>query len=124
MEEKDKQQQISVDVVPTSSTAVTHTVMTPSINKIKAFGLGWSNTLALPDNPTDLLFDVTASISIPALVSNCWISLPLPDFIRIGGVVAVIVAVLVLWQLLAIKALRAVITFRLVLAILGVILGL
>jgi hypothetical protein len=91
---------------------------------MEAFRRGWVNALALPDNLTDLLFDITASIAVPALISSLWASLPLPGFIRALGLVAVVITALVLWQLLAIPEVRGMLIFRLALFALGVILGL
>lgn len=123
MDGKQDEQQITVDIAPISSTP-TKTTPTPQLNRIEAFKRGWENALALPDNLTDLLFDVTASVAVPALISSCWSSLPIPYFIRIGGVVALAVAGLFLWQLLELPAVRGMLIFRLTLVTLGVILGL
>ncbi|WP_414589583.1 hypothetical protein [Scytonema sp. PCC 10023] len=123
MDGKD-QQQITVDIAPISSNPTRTTPLTPQPNRIDAFKRGWENALALPDNLTDLLFDITASIAVPALIASCWSSLPIPYFIRIGGVVALAVAGLFLWQLLELPAVRGILIFRLTLVTLGVILGL
>jgi hypothetical protein len=122
MDDKD-QQQITVDIAPISSSPTLITP-TPQLNRTYAFKRGWENALALPDNLTDLLFDITASIAVPALIASCWSSLPMPYFIRVGGVVAVAVAGLFLWQLLELPAVRGILIFRLALVTLGVILGL
>lgn len=123
MDGKEDQQQITVDIAPISSTP-TKTIPTPQVNRVDAFKRGWENALALPDNLADLLFDITASVAVPALLSSCWASLPLPSFIRTGGVIALVVAALVLWQLLELPAVRGILIFRLTLVTLGVILGL
>ncbi len=122
MEGKD-QQQITVDIASTPSTPIL-TTSTPQANRIDAFKRGWENAIALPGNLVDLLFDITASIAVPALIASCWSSLPIPYFIRIGGVVAVVVAGLFLWQLLELPAIRGMLIFRLGLVTLGVVLGL
>jgi hypothetical protein len=123
MDGKD-QQQITVDIAPTPS----HERPTPPTlepqSRLEQFKRGWENAIALPDNLTDLLFDITASIAVPALIASCWSSLPIPYFIRIGGVVAMAVAGLFLWQLLELPAVRGILVFRLSLVTLGVILGL
>jgi hypothetical protein len=123
MDGKD-QQQITVDIAPISSNLTRTTPLTPQPNRIDAFKRGWENALALPDNLTDLLFDITASVAVPALIASCWSSLSLPSFIRTGGVIALVIAALVLWQLLELPAVRGILIFRLALVTLGVILGL
>lgn len=96
----------------------------PQSNKLEEFKKGWIEAIALPDNPSDLIFDVTASVTIPALVSSCWVSLPIPNFLRIGALIALGVSALVMWQMLAITEIRGYLTFRLVLVLLGVVVGL
>lgn len=123
MDGKQDQQQITVDIAPVSTETRT-TPLTPQPNRIDAFKRGWENAIALPDNLVDLLFDITASVAIPALLSSCWASLPLPGFIRTGGVIALVIVALVLWQLLELPAVRGILIFRLTLVTLGVILGL
>jgi len=118
----DKEQQITIDI-PTPST-VRSTPVPQEQSHLEQFRRGWVNAIALPDNPTDLLFNITASIAIPALVSSLWVSLPLPGFVRTLGLVTVVIAALVLWQLLAIPEVRGMLIFRLALVTLGVILGL
>ncbi len=71
MDGKD-QQQITVDIAPISSNLTRTTPLTPQPNRIDAFKRGWENALALPDNLTDLLFDITASVAVPALIASCW----------------------------------------------------
>ena len=122
MDGKD-QQQITVDVAPISTPIRTTSPITAQPSRMEAFRRGWVNALALPDNLTDLLFDITASVAVPALMSSLWVSLPLPGFVRALGLVAVVVIVLVLWQLLAIPETRGMLVFRLALFALGVILG-
>ena len=123
MDGKD-QQQITVDVAPISTPIRTTSPTTAQPSRMDSFRRGWVNALALPDNLTDLLFDITASVAVPALMSSLWVSLPLPGFVRTLGLGAVVVIVLVLWQLLAIPEVRGMLIFRLALFALGVILGL
>jgi hypothetical protein len=96
----------------------------PTPNKLEDFKRGWINAIALPDNPTDLIFDITASVTIPALVTSCWVSLPIPSFIRVGGLITLVLAALVLWQMLDISEIRNCLTFRLILVTVGVAMGL
>ncbi len=93
-------------------------------NKLEEFKRGWINAIALPDNLTDLVFDITASVTIPALVTSVWASFPIPGFLRVGGLIAVGIAVLVLWQMLGITELKNCLTFRLILVTVGVAMGL
>lgn len=123
MDGKD-QQQITVDIAPTPSHKRLISPNQEPQPRLEQFRRGWENTLALPDNLVDLLFDITASVAVPALIASCWSSLPIPYFIRIGGVVALAVAGLFLWQLLELPAVRGMLIFRLTLVTLGVILGL
>lgn len=97
----------------------------PKINKLEEFKQGWINAIALPDNITDLVFDLTASITIPALFASCWVSLPVPSFLKIGGLIAVAIAIPVVWQMLVeLTEVRSYITLRLALVALGVMIGL
>ncbi|MBD2360033.1 hypothetical protein H6G36_02265 [Anabaena minutissima FACHB-250] len=93
-------------------------------NKLEEFKRGWINAIALPDNPTDLVFDITTSITIPALVTSCWASFPIPGFLRIGGLIAIAILALVGWQMLNITEIRNYLIFRLILVTVGVVIGL
>jgi hypothetical protein len=93
-------------------------------NKLEEFKRGWINAIALPDNPTDLIFEITASVTIPALGTSCWVSFPIPDFLRIGGLIAIAILALVVWQALAISEVRNYLIFRLILVGVGVAVGL
>jgi hypothetical protein len=42
----------------------------PHSNRLEEFKKGWVNAIALPDNLADLAFDLTASLTIPALFSS------------------------------------------------------
>lgn len=123
MNQPDNQPPITIEVPATTGnyTPLQHTLQQ---SRMEAFRRGWCNALALPDNFTDLIYDVTASVAIPALVSSAWGSLPLPEFIRFGALVTVVIAAAVLWQLSEIPEVKAVLAFRLVLFAVGVILGL
>ena len=100
-------------------------ILTPQHpNKLDEFKRGWINAIALPDNPTDLIFDVTASITIPALISSCWSYLPLPGFIRVGCLLALAVTAIVIMQLFTIQDIKNYLIFRLILVTVGVAMGL
>lgn len=118
----DDQQKIVVEVPSTGGNFTPIQQATKS--KLELFRQGWQDAIALPDNLPDLLFDVTASITIPALVSSCWVNLPLPSFIRVGSAIAAGVFALLLWQLLAIPEVQRILAFRLALLTVGALLGL
>ncbi|WGV25684.1 hypothetical protein [Halotia branconii] len=96
----------------------------PQASRMEEFKKGWINAIALPDNPTDLVFEITAYITIPALITSCWASFPIPGFLRVGALIAVGVSVLVLWQMLAITEIKNYLTFRLILIAVGAAMGL
>lgn len=117
----DDQQKIVVEVPSPAGTFTPQ--RTEPKSKLELFRQGWQDAIALPDNLPDLIFDVTASITIPALVCSCWVNLPLPTFIRAAGAIAFVVAILVIWQMLAIPEIQRIMAFRLALISLGVLLG-
>lgn len=117
------EQKIVVEV-PTANYTPVPSPQSPLPNKIDEFRRGWINAIALPNNPTDLIFDITAYITIPALISSCWAIFPIPGFLRVGGLIAVAVAALVIWQMLAIIEVRSYLIFRLILVTVGVVIGL
>ncbi|OUL33115.1 hypothetical protein BV372_17365 [Nostoc sp. T09] len=117
------EQKIVVEI-PSDRTHYSPVPITQQPNKLEQFRRGWVNAIALPDNFTDLLFDITASITIPALVTSCWVTLPLPTFMRLGGAILAVVMVLLLWQMLAIPEVQSILAFRLALITVGVVLGL
>lgn len=96
----------------------------PQQSRLKAFRRSWCDLIALPDTLPDLIYDLTTSITIPALLNSCWGVLPLPGFIRWGIVGVLIVSALIIWQLLEIPEIRGVLVIRLMLVVLGVVLGL
>jgi len=99
-------------------------IATPQVDKLEEFKKGWINAIALPNNPTDLIFDITASVTIPALISSCWVSLPIPNFLRIGALIALGISALVMWEMLAIAEVRNYLILRLILVGVGVAVGL
>lgn len=119
----DEQQKIVVEVpgdrgylpVPTS---------TSEPSRLEEFKKGWINAIALPNNFTDLAFDITACITIPALISSCWVSISLPDFLRLGFlVILIIVSGCLLYLHQAIPEVKDVLLMRVGLVAVGVILG-
>lgn len=119
----DDQQKIVVEI-PGDRGHYSPVLSTTEPSKLEEFKKGWINAIALPDNLSDLLFDITASISIPALISSCWSVLPLPGFIRLGGLLVLVVAALVMWQMLAFAEVRGILVFRMILVVIGVAVGL
>ncbi|MBH8561663.1 hypothetical protein I8748_05625 [Nostoc sp. CENA67] len=95
-----------------------------SPNKLEQFKKGWINAIVFPDNPADLVFDVTTSITIPALISSCWASFPILQFLKVGALIAIGIAALGVWHLLAIPELKDCLMFRLILVTVGVVIGL
>ena len=98
---------------------------TAQLSRLEHFKRGWSDAIALPDNLPDLAFHLAAHITIPALFSSCWVSLPLPEFLRllVLGVLAVAGAVLCYLRE-AVPEVDKVLLFRVGLVALGVLLGL
>ncbi|MFN6565436.1 MAG: hypothetical protein RMY28_037325 [Nostoc sp. ChiSLP01] len=97
----------------------------PKTNKLEEFKKGWINAIAMPDCVADMAFVVTAFVTIPALLTSCWVSFPLPSFVRLGvlGVLAITGAVLCYLRQ-AVPEVDEELTFRACLVVLGVILGL
>lgn len=122
MNQENEPQKIIVDV-PTER-GLKPTTLSPQQSRLEQFRRGWVNALALPDNLSDLIYDVTCSLAIPALFCSAWGSLELPGFIQFGGVVTVVIAVVVVWHLLDIKEVRELLLIRLALVAVGVMLGL
>jgi hypothetical protein len=96
---------------------------TPQQSRMEQFRRGWVDAIALPDNLADLIFDITAWVTIPALTASIWVNFPLPSFVRFEGAVLLVISSLALWQLAAIPEVRGVLFFRVMLAGVGVILG-
>lgn len=98
---------------------------TKELSKLEEFREGWINAIALPDNLADMAFDITASVAIPAFLTSCWVSLPLPIFLRLGvlGVLAIAGAVLCYLRK-AVPDVDEELSLRVGLAVLGVLLGL
>ncbi|MBE9208819.1 hypothetical protein IQ244_20190 [Nostoc sp. LEGE 06077] len=99
----------------------------PSTNEpsnLDKFKKGWINAIALPDNLPDLAFDITACVTIPALISSCWVTIPLPDFLRLGFLVMlIIVGGCLLYLRQAVPEVKDVLLIRVGLVAVGVILG-
>ena len=110
--------------VPATATHYSPRTTAPQQSRVETFRRNWSDLIALPDTLPDLIYDLTTSITIPALLNSCWGVLPLPGFIRWGIVGVLIVSALIIWQLLEFPEIRGVLVIRLMLVVLGVVLGL
>ncbi len=100
-------------------------VPSPQLSKLEEFKKGWTDAVALPDNLADLAFDLTASLAIPALFSSCWASLPLPCFLRLAVVGALIINGTIFCYLhKAVPEIQGILWIRVGLMTLGVALGL
>ncbi|WP_373525077.1 hypothetical protein [Nostoc sp.] len=97
---------------------------TPEVSKLEEFKKGWINAIALPDNLPDLIYTLTSSISIPALLSSCWVNIPFPGFMR-GGVLGVLViaGVVVLYLRQSVPEVKDILLLRVGLVAVGVLLG-
>jgi len=122
MEKVDNQPKVVVEI-PTERGNFTPVSTNPQQSRLEKFRRGWGDAIALPDNVNDLIFDLTASVAIPALVTSCSLNFPFPNFIRFGFALAVVIGSFVLWQLLEIPEIRGVVVFRLALLAVGVMLG-
>lgn len=96
----------------------------PPQSRLDSFRQEWRNAIAFPNNLTDLIFDITSWVVIPALFTSCWVSLPLPLFVRSGVMVAlVITGVITCYLRQAIPEAEPILLIRLVLVIVGVAIG-
>ncbi|WP_138500941.1 hypothetical protein [Nostoc sp. PA-18-2419] len=118
----DEQPKIVVEVPSSSDYSP---VPSPQTSKLEKFKKGWIEAIAFPDTLADMAYAVAASVAIPALLTSCWVSLPLPSFIRLGvlGVLA-ITGALMCYLRQAVPDVDEELTFRAFLVALGVILGL
>ncbi|MEH1824474.1 MAG: hypothetical protein V7L22_03745 [Nostoc sp.] len=96
----------------------------PQSSKLEEFKKGWINAIALPDNLPDLAYTLASSVAIPALLSSCWVTIPIPWFIRLGvlGVLA-IAGIIALYLRQAVPEVKDVLLLRVGLVAVGVLLG-
>ena len=123
MAEVNESQKITVQI-PAERSNSSPLPTTQSGSQVEKFKQGSFKAISLPDNLADLIFDVTASITIPALISSCLDNFQFPGFIHLGGFLFVIVTVLFIWHLLAFAEIRSILILRIVLIAIGVFLGL
>lgn len=94
-------------------------------NKLEAFKQGWVNAIALPDNFIDLAFDLTANISVPAMLTSFWVNFPLPEFVRLGVLTALIIGLgCVAYLRQVVPEVKDALLIRLGVVAVGVLLGL
>ncbi|MDZ8135174.1 MAG: hypothetical protein RM049_07695 [Nostoc sp. DedQUE04] len=116
------EQKIVVEVP--SSSGHYSPVPSPQLSKLEEFKKGWRDAIALPDNLPDLVYSLTSTVAIPALLSSCWVSIPFPGFIRLGvlGVLA-IAGIVVLYLRQAVPEVKDILLLRVGLIAVGVLLG-
>jgi hypothetical protein len=97
----------------------------PQLSKLDEFKKGWVNVVCLPDNLPDMVFDLTSCVAIPALFSSCWVSLPIPSFMRLGLVGLLSIAgISLLYMRQAVPEIKDVLLLRVGLIAIGVLVGL
>ncbi|OYD90582.1 hypothetical protein CDG76_30630 [Nostoc sp. 'Peltigera membranacea cyanobiont' 210A] len=96
----------------------------PHSNKLEEFKKGWADAIALPDNLPDLAYTLASTVAIPALLSSCWVSVPIPGFIRLGvlGVLA-IAGIFTLYLRQAVPEVKDILLLRVGLVAVGILLG-
>ncbi|AVH71571.1 hypothetical protein [Nostoc sp. 'Lobaria pulmonaria (5183) cyanobiont'] len=96
----------------------------PHSNKLSEFKRGWIEAIALPDNLPDLAYTLASTVAIPALLSSCWVTIPMPGFIRLGVLfVLAIAATFVLYLRQAVPEVKDILLLRIGLIAVGVLLG-
>ncbi|WP_375497083.1 hypothetical protein [uncultured Nostoc sp.] len=97
---------------------------TPQLSKLEEFRKGWVSAIALPDNLPDLAYTLASTVAIPALLSSCWVNLPMPGFIRLGvlGILA-LAGIFTLYLRQAVPEVRDILLLRVGLVAVGVLLG-
>ncbi|RCJ37631.1 hypothetical protein A6769_12070 [Nostoc punctiforme NIES-2108] len=96
----------------------------PQASKLEEFKKGWIQAIALPDNLPDLAYTLASTVAIPALLSSCWVSIPIPSFIRLGvlGILA-IAGIVVMYLRQAVPEVKDILLLRVGLVAVGVLLG-
>lgn len=93
-------------------------------SKLEEFKKGWINAIALPDNLPDLIYTLASSVSIPALLSSCWVNIPFPGFMRVGVVgILAIAGIVVLYLRQSVPEVKDILLLRVGLVAVGVLLG-
>ncbi|MEH2404146.1 hypothetical protein [Nostoc sp.] len=97
---------------------------TVELSKLEEFKKGWATAIAFPDNLPDLAYTLASSVAIPALLSSCWVNIPIPGFIRLGvmGMLGMAGFVVIYLQQ-AVPEVKDILLFRVGLVAVGVLLG-
>ncbi|AUB41310.1 hypothetical protein COO91_07358 [Nostoc flagelliforme CCNUN1] len=97
---------------------------TTELSRLEEFKKGWINAIALPDNLPDLAYTLASTVTIPALLSSCWVSIPIPGFVRLGVLGALAIAgIVTLYLRQAVPEVRDILLLRVGLVAVGVLLG-
>ncbi|MEH2005893.1 hypothetical protein [Nostoc sp.] len=97
---------------------------TAELSKLEIFKKGWVSAIVLPDNLPDLTYTLVSTVAIPALLSSCWVSIPIPGFIRLGVLGALVMAgVVVMYLRRVVPEVKDVLLLRVGLVAVGVLLG-
>lgn len=117
------EQKIVVEV-PSSNGDYSPVVSTAELSNLEKFKKGWINAIALPDNLPDLACTVASTVAIPALLTSCWVSLPIPEFIRLGVFgVLVMAGIVVMYLRQIVPEVKDILLLRVGLVAVGVLLG-
>ncbi|MDZ8227572.1 hypothetical protein [Nostoc sp. ChiVER01] len=116
------EQKIVVEVP--SSNGYFPVASTAELSRLERFKKGWRDAIALPDNLPDLAYTLASSVAIPALLTSCWVSIPIPGFIRLGmlGVLA-IAGIFTIYLRQAVPEVKDILLLRVGLVAVGVLLG-
>lgn len=117
------EQKIVVEV-PSDRGGYSPVASTAELSKLEEFKKGWISAIALPDNLPEMAYTLTSTVAIPALLSSCWVSIPIPGFIRLGvlGVLA-IAGIIALYLRQAVPEVKDILLLRVGLVAVGVLLG-
>ncbi|MCC5620679.1 hypothetical protein [Nostoc sp. CHAB 5715] len=97
---------------------------TTELSRLEEFKHGWRNAIALPDNLPDLAYTLASTVAIPALLSSCWVSIPIPGFIRLGVLgVLVMAGIVVMYLRQVVPEVKDILLLRVGLVAVGVLLG-
>ncbi|MEH1849267.1 MAG: hypothetical protein V7L25_30935 [Nostoc sp.] len=117
------EQKIVVEV-PSSSGHYSPVTNTADLSLLEEFKKGWISAIALPDNLPDLAYTLASSVAIPALLSSCWVSIPIPGFIRLGVLGMLVMAgVFVMYLRQVVPEVKDILLLRVGLVAVGVLLG-
>ncbi|MBD2243233.1 hypothetical protein [Nostoc sp. FACHB-888] len=117
------EQKIVVEV-PSERGHYSPVTSTAELSRLEEFKKGWRNAIALPDNLPDLAYTLASTVAIPALLSSCWVSIPMPGFIRLGVVgILAIAGIVVMYLRQAVPEVKDILLLRVGLVAAGVLLG-